>query len=125
MAIKLIIVLMSIIVGGWMVFDGVRALAVGNYITPTTGKYAGQLGPWATLVQKMGIAPQSSFMKLWMASQGGLWILVSLLFLKMPGMWGASVAMAFLGLWYLPFGTVVGLIELILLFLPSMRVEVV
>jgi len=46
-----------------MAFDGTRALIVGDYIRPQTGEYAGQLGPWAKLVRKIGIAPESTFMK--------------------------------------------------------------
>lgn len=31
---------------GYMVFDGSRALVVGDYITPRSGRTLGQLGPW-------------------------------------------------------------------------------
>jgi len=31
---------------GWMLFDGSRALIVGDYVTAKSGPYAGQLGPW-------------------------------------------------------------------------------
>jgi hypothetical protein len=31
--------------GGWMAFDGGRALMLGDYVTPRTGQFAGQLGP--------------------------------------------------------------------------------
>jgi hypothetical protein len=36
--------------GGWMTFDGARAFFVGDYVTPSSGEYAGQLGPWADVV---------------------------------------------------------------------------
>jgi hypothetical protein len=42
--------------GGWMTFDGARALIVGDYVTPSSGEYAGQLGPgrtWFRPVQRM------------------------------------------------------------------------
>jgi hypothetical protein len=40
-----IIVLLVAFTAGWMLFDGTRALIVGDYVTPKTGKYAGRLGP--------------------------------------------------------------------------------
>ncbi len=33
-----------------MVVDGSRALVKGEYITPKSGSFAGNLGPWAKLV---------------------------------------------------------------------------
>ncbi len=41
---------------GYMAFDGSRALLVGTYITPQSGPFAGQLGPWSSLVANLGIA---------------------------------------------------------------------
>jgi len=55
---------------GWMLFDGTRALIVGDYITPQTGEYAGQLGPWANLAHVIGIDPRSVWMKLIFITQG-------------------------------------------------------
>ena len=57
------IVVLVIITAGWMLFDGTRALIVGDYVTPTTGQYAGQLGPWSILVKAIGIEPRSTLMK--------------------------------------------------------------
>lgn len=48
---------------GWMAFDGVRALATGDYVTPSSGPYAGQLGPWSQVVSAVGIPPRSTAMK--------------------------------------------------------------
>ena len=30
---------------GWMVFDGTRALVVGDYVTPSSEEHAGEPGP--------------------------------------------------------------------------------
>ncbi len=35
-----------ILTASYMLVDGTRALIVGDYITPSTGEYAGQLEPW-------------------------------------------------------------------------------
>jgi hypothetical protein len=45
---------------GYMVFDGIHALTRGDYVTAAAGDYAGQLGPWATIVAAVGIDPRSS-----------------------------------------------------------------
>ncbi len=49
---------MLVVVGGFMFFDGIRALTVGNYLTPSRGVYADQLGPWSRLIEAVGIEPR-------------------------------------------------------------------
>lgn len=105
-------------VAGWMVFDGTRALVVGDYVTPQTGEYAGQLGPWSNLVRVVGIEPRSTSMKLIFVTQG----LVTLTFvvghlLNKSWAWKGLLVALLLGLWYLPIGTLVNLLALILLLL--------
>ena len=63
MFIKWIIIIMATLNFGYMVFDGGRALATGDYIRPKSGTHAGQLGPWAPAVEKVGINPESTTMK--------------------------------------------------------------
>ena len=55
---------------GWMVFDGTRALILGDYVTPQTGDFAGRLGPWSNLVQAVGIEPSINVSKI--ANDNGL-----------------------------------------------------
>lgn len=57
---RLLAVALALIESGWMAFDGMRALLVGDYVTPRSGPYAGQLGPWARLVSAVGIEPRST-----------------------------------------------------------------
>ena len=73
---------------GWMLFDGTRALLVGDYVTAKSGEYAGRLGPWAGLVSAIGIEPRSTLMKSIFVAYGlaGLAAAVCLL-LGLP--WGA------------------------------------
>ena len=66
-----VIVILVAFTAGWMLFDGTRALIVGDYVTPASGEYAGQLGPWSNLVKADGIEPLSTLMKLicWLIQQ--------------------------------------------------------
>jgi hypothetical protein len=105
-----------------MVVDGLRALLKGDYMTPRTGPRAGQLGPWASIVSAAGIAPRSMLMK---------WIFVGL-GLATLGMGGAFLAglpwakaglivVAALGLWYLPFGTLINILIILLVVMGAGR----
>jgi hypothetical protein len=102
----------------WMIYDGAHALIVGDYITPQTGEYAGQLGPWANLVQAIGVDPRSVWMKLFFVLQGsGTLTIVLLYLLNKPHAWTGLLIAMILGMWYLPFGTLINLLALILLLL--------
>jgi|SRR5688572_10395654 len=110
------IVMLGVILGGWLAFDGSRALIVGDYVTPSSGQYAGQLGLWANLVAAAGIDPRSTFMKSVHLGLGALWIVMTIGFaLRMPWAWPGMMACAVLSLWYLPFGTLLSVIETVLL----------
>ena len=100
-----------------MLFDGTRALIVGDYVTPTSDEYAGQLGPWSSLVQGIGIEPRSTLMKSVFVLYGAL-ALAALAAYLLGYAWARSalIVMCILGLWYLPLGTVTNLIVLALLF---------
>ena len=118
-----VVVALLVIVGGYMVFDGVRALTVGDYLTPSSGEYAGQLGPWSGLVEALGIAPRSTAMKGTFVVLGALHLLAAVL-LAVSGSavagWLAVVA-ALSGLWYLPFGTAADGLAIVLLTATSLR----
>ena len=116
---KLLITFLVLITAGWMLFDGSRALIVGDYVTEPDGEYAGQLGPWANLMRGFGIEPRSSLMKSIFVIYG----IVALTTLycywaRYPWAGSALMIVCFLGLWYLPFGTIS---NLIVLFLMMMR----
>lgn len=103
---------------GWMIFDGARALIVGEYVTPASGEYAGQLGPWANLVREIGIDPHSLIMKLIFIIQGTATLTVAVCYVlnKSWARMGLFIVMI-LGLWYLPIGTLTNLTALIVLLL--------
>ncbi len=117
-AMKWIIVILIILSAGWMFADGVRALMLGDYVTPASGEYAGQLGPWASVLSAAGLEPRSTVIKVIFVLYGlGSFIAVAGFATDQP--WGRNflIVMAVLGLWYLPIGTATNMIALILLFL--------
>ena len=112
-----IIAILVILTAGWMLFDGARALIVGDYITPTTGEYAGKLGPWSNVMRTLGIEPRSTLMKSIFVAYGLLALII--LTCDLHGYsWArtALITICILGFWYLPIGTVTNLLVLILLF---------
>lgn len=113
-----LITTLVILNAGWMVFDGMRALIVGDYVTPKSGAHAGQLGPWASVVHAAGIAPRATVMKVIFVVYGLAYLAALTAFLLQPS-WAkpALLLIAALGLWYLPFGTLINLIVMALVWL--------
>ncbi len=109
--------------GGWLAFDGAHALITGDYVTPQSGEHAGQLGPWAGVVSALGIEPRSILMQSIHLLLGLTWLAVTVCFtLRIPWSRTAMVVCAVLGLWYLPFGTLLSIIQIMLLGLPALRI---
>ena len=99
-----------------MAFDGGRALVVGDYVTPKSGRYAGQLGPWSKVVRAVGIEPRGTFMKLIFFGYGVLWLAVAAMYLLGASWaWWAALVLAAGALWYLPFGTLLSVVQLVVL----------
>jgi hypothetical protein len=107
-------VVLALFSGGWMVFDGTRALVTGDYTTPNEGAYAGQLGPWSQVVQAIGIPPRSTPMKAAFVAFGIGWLIVAYgLARRKPWALKRLIGMSVATLWYLPVGTAVSLLVLI------------
>lgn len=111
-------------VASWMVYDGTRALIIGTYVTPQTGEFAGQLGPWAFLIQTLGLDPHSVWIKLLFIAQGVATLTAIIRYvLEKPQAWTTLLVAMLLGLWYLPLGTLANLLALILLLLTRRKSE--
>ena len=111
-----IIIILALLQAGWMTFDGARAFVVGDYVTPTSGEYAGQLGPWSKVAQAVGIEPRSVLMKGIFVIYGVAWlIIISSFAQKQPWTWWAMLIAAIGTLWYLPVGSASSLIQIALL----------
>ena len=113
---RVVVVALAVVEGGWMAFDGCRALVVGDFITPTSGAHAGQLGPWRHVVERVGLRPRSTGVKAFFAVYGLAWLAVTVGFL-LGARWGWSAMVTFAvgSLWYLPVGTMLSVIQLVLL----------
>jgi hypothetical protein len=117
-----VVIALAVNEAGWLAFDGARALIKGDYVTPRSGKYAGQLGPWSKLVTLAGIDPRSTLMKAIHVALGATWLLVILAFAAgLSWAWTGMLICAISGLWYLPFGTLLSAIQIVLLLLPALR----
>jgi hypothetical protein len=119
---KWIIVVLAFFQGGWLAFDGGRALIAGDYITPRSGPYAGQLGPWSRVVAKAGLEPRSTFVKALHVVLGLAWLVALILLLARPAFgWWAALFCGVATLWYLPMGTAIGVLVIALLLTPPLR----
>lgn len=120
---KWVVAMLLTFVGSWMTFDGARAFIVGDYLTPSSGEYAGRLGPWSQLVERIGIPARSTAMMTAFIVIGLVHLAAATLLVLntggAPG-WFALVA-SLVGLWYLPFGTVADGIALAIILLSSLR----
>jgi len=106
---------LSVALGAWMTFDGTRAMIVGDYVTPRSGRYAGSLGPWAGLVMRLGIDPRATATKALFVAFGVAWLLVAAgLGFGIAGILQIAVAFAIATLWYVPMGSAIALLVLVL-----------
>ena len=113
-----VVVALVLLNGGWMAFDAGRALIVGDYVTPQTG----QLGPWSKVVEAVGVAPRSSLMKFTFLIYGVVFlVLAAALALGVRWVWWGLLVVALLGLWYIPFGTLINGIIILLLIVSAQR----
>jgi hypothetical protein len=101
---------LALLNGGWMIFDGCYVLKNGKYFGPPTP------GAWSKIVQRMGINPFSIgpfFIVL-----GLLWLISSIgAVTSMPWGWLALLATSLATLWYIKVGTAISIITLLLLFI--------
>ncbi|RMF76721.1 MAG: hypothetical protein D6744_12065 [Planctomycetota bacterium] len=117
-----IVAALAFCVAGWLVFDGVHALITGDYVTPSDGPHAGQLGPWSHLVSAIGVEPRSTAMKVFHVAFGGAWLAAMTCFVAgVHGSWRAMLAFAVLAAWYLPIGAILGVVQVILLLRAPLR----
>jgi hypothetical protein len=113
---KWIIILAATLNFGYMLFDGSRALILGDYIRPSAGTHAGQLGPWSGVVRSIGIDPESTLMKAVFLIWGLTGLAVTLAFgFDIEWAWKALLAVSLCSVWYLGPGTVLSILQAVLL----------
>ena len=119
---KWIVLALALFQGGWLTFDGSRALIVGDYLTPATGSRAGQLGPWSHVVSSLGFEPRSRFIKCFHLFLGIAWLIALIVLAVRPASgWWLALGCGVATLWYLPIGTVISIIVIVLLLTPQLR----
>lgn len=120
--IRMAILILSIAEAGWFLIEGIRALCIGDYFTPKSGKYKGQLGGWAKIVGGVGIDPRSAFMKSTFLFIGIIWFFFIICFaLEMTWAWLGMMIMPILTLWYWPVGTLLSAMQIVILLYQAMR----
>jgi hypothetical protein len=108
------VMVMALLHGGWLLFDGTRALVAGDYVTAASGPRAGQLGPWARVVSAVGLDPRSAGVKWLHVMLGALWLTTfALLATRTAAARPCLLAAAVATLWYAPAGIVVGLVSIV------------
>ena len=102
--------LVALVLGGWFIFDGLHVLLKGKYFGPP------EPGPWARVVSAIGLDP---------FRMGVPFLILGLFWLTVVGglatgaRWAAPVGIvAAIGtMWYLPVGTALSIIFVVLLLL--------
>jgi hypothetical protein len=122
-ALRWVAIALALVAAGFMIFDGTRALLVGDYLRPASGGYAGELGPWANIVEQLGIDPLSTGMKSFFVVYGAVWLIAIVWYVLNPaqGSWTAMLALTLASLWYLVIGTMVSILVAAILLIPSVR----
>lgn len=111
-----IILLLAVFQGGWLIYDGARALVVGDYQTPKSGRSAGQLGPWARVVAAAGLDPRSPAIKFVHVGLGLAWLVSAACWvLGGPIARWMLLSCSVATLWYMPLGTLLSLVQVALL----------
>jgi uncharacterized membrane protein HdeD (DUF308 family) len=103
------ITILSLILGAWLVFDGMRKLLTGFY----TGEQTIGLGPWATIVSLIGVRPADmAFPFLFL---GILWIVNGVIVLLGANTrYERAIAISIVTLFYAIPGTIVSIITITL-----------
>jgi hypothetical protein len=112
--IRACVIVLALGPGLFMTFDGFRALIMGDYLTPKTGRFAGQLGPWSGVVSAVGIQPRSTVMKVIFVVFRLAWLGAAAAFAnRTPGSSLALAVVSVATLWYLPLGSLISALVLI------------
>jgi len=119
---KWMVLALALFQGGWLIFDGGRALVVGDYVTTASGPRAGQLGPWSRIVSALGFEPRSTPIKCLHLFLGVAWLVALLVFALRPASgWWVVLCCAAASLWYSPVGTFLSIAVIALLLTPQIR----
>ena len=104
----------AILMGGWMVINGLSVLIFGKYIGPD------KPGPWADIISAIGLDPMR--FGLVFVAFGIDWIVAGIGIIK-DRKWGYNLALiiAVLSLWYLTIGTLLAVLAVVLIVVQMSR----
>ncbi len=107
MVLKTSLSLLMALNGGFMILDGIHVLLNGKFFGPE------EPGPWTKIFSKFGLNPFSLGVPFVLF---GLAWLVGLTGLLLSAQWGwyVTVAIAVATLWYVPVGTAISIVVLVL-----------
>lgn len=115
-----IVVFAAVVNAGWFIFEGAYAAVTGEYFRPSDSRIAATAGAWEKAVEMVGIDPQSSLMHFIFVVYGLAWLVLTVLyFIKIPFSRFLMLAAAIGASWYLPLGTALCLLQVVLLILPK------
>jgi hypothetical protein len=115
-----LVIALAIFQGSYMAFDGAYALVTGNYLTPRSGPFAHQLGPWASVVKAAGIEPRSFLMRFIFLAYGSALLAATYRFARRRPWGRALLLLAEIGsLWWVGAQTPVALTQILILLLLS------
>jgi hypothetical protein len=104
---RLLLIFASAVQGVWMLADGIHALRSGHY-------YGSRLGPWAAVVLRVGIDPNSSTMRWIFVALGVLWLVVLVLITaRVRHALTLALVTAIMTLWFLPIGTLLSVMTIV------------
>jgi hypothetical protein len=104
---RLLLIFASALQGSWMLADGFHALRRGHY-------YGTRLGPWAAIVSRAGIDPNSTTMMHAFVAFGVLWLSVFALVVGRDRFAAPlAIVAGILTLWFLPIGTLLSAITIV------------
>lgn len=114
---RYIIIILSIVNGGFMLIDGIHVMLKGKYIGPP------EPGPWANLFYKLKVDVFKlgplfiAFGLVWLVFVSGLWM-------QKSWSYPLGIAVSIFTLWYLPVGTLLSVIVLIMLFAARTKIGI-
>ena len=114
---KILVLLLAILNGGYMLLDGIFVMLKGKYIGPE------KPGPWANLFYKFDI----NVFKLGplFIVYGLAWLIFVIgLFTNQSWTYTLGIVISILSLWYLPIGTLFSLIILIILLVSRQKLGI-
>lgn len=123
---RFVLVILQALLGMWLLVGGVWALATDTYMAPAAGGDPAQLGQWVEAVEAAGMDPLGLPVRVGHVVTGIVALAAAYTMLAGWGTlaWVLGYLAALALLWYVPWGTAVGLLTLASLSTPSVRISV-